>query len=201
LSDDQWQIDSCFREIFPNWPEEILGFGDLSLDLRGQWRIRGETIRQAKLRDRLNHNYHADSQGRWYFQNGHQRLYVDLAYTPWVFHLDKDAQLRTQTGHLVRFVKSAWLDENGAMIFDTEHGPGVLREDALFSVLERLCDRHGRSMCENPLDPGLALHGRPTKPKLFLDWDGRRLPVGWIHSKAVGYKFKFIDRPGAFTVA
>lgn len=201
LSEDQWQVDSSMRARFPNWPKEPLVFGALSLDQRGQWHIYGDIIRHADVRKRLNHHYHADNQGRWYFQNGPQRLYVDLAYTPWVFHLDRDSQLRTQTGHRVQFVKSVWLDENGAMIFDSEHGPGLLREDALFSVLEKLCDRHGKSMCGNPLDPGLALYGQPTKPKLYLAWGGRRLPVGWIHSRIVGFKFKFIDRPGAFTVA
>ena len=63
-------------------------YGWLSLDRRGNWRIKGERIANAALREFIARNYEADKKGRWYFQNGPQRVYVSLAYTPLVVHYE-----------------------------------------------------------------------------------------------------------------
>jgi len=42
------------------------------------------------LREFIARNYECDAQGRWFFQNGPQRVYVSLAYTPLVVHFDAD---------------------------------------------------------------------------------------------------------------
>ena len=199
MNSKPWVPDSFFHDSYPDWPLDPMVFGLLGLDRRGLWQHRGRTIRHDRLTFFLHQHYHADSCGRWYIQNGPQQLYIDLAYTPWIFHLS-DKTLQTHTHRDVQIVKSIWIDENGMLIMDTEHGAGMLREDALFALLDQFCDRKGRPMCENPLDPGLATTGRPTKPKLHFNWQGRILPVSWIHSKVVGYKFQFIDRPGAFNM-
>jgi len=174
-----------------------LVFGLLALDRRGVWRWRGQPVRNDHFSAMIQTNYHADTQGRWYVQNGDQKLFIDLAYTPWVLHMDENDHLRTQTSRTAHFVKSVWFDESGTMLLDTEHGPGILREDALFASLERLCDVEGRLMCDNPLDPSLAIHGTASQPKLFFRWNDRLIPVGWVHSKAVSYKFRFVENPGS----
>ena len=38
----------------------------------------------------INRNYERDEHGQWYFQNGPQRVYVELEYTPWVVRLASD---------------------------------------------------------------------------------------------------------------
>lgn len=200
LTRNSWVPPSFFHESFPDWPLDPLVFGLLGLDRRGLWQHRGRTIRQEPLNHYFHQNYRVDSCGRWYIHNGPQRLYIDLAYTPWVFHLKKDS-LQTHTHQVSRILKSVWLDENGVMILETEHGPGMLREDALFELLDCFCDRQGNAMCDNPLDPSLAVFGRPSKPKLYFKWRQHLLPVGWIHSKVVAYRFKFIDRPGTYKMA
>jgi len=57
---------------------------------RGNWRIKGQRISNAALRAFIARNYECDAQGRWFFQNGPQRVYVSLAYTPLVVHYDAD---------------------------------------------------------------------------------------------------------------
>jgi hypothetical protein len=70
------------------WPNVPAVFGWLSLDRRGNWLIKGQKIGNAALREFIARNYEADAQGRWYFQNGPQRVYVCLAYTPLVVHYE-----------------------------------------------------------------------------------------------------------------
>lgn len=200
MTSKPWVPDPLFLDYYPDWPLDPMVFGLLGLDRRGLWQLRGRTIRHEGFTAFLHQHYHADACGRWYVQNGQQQLYIDLAYTPWIFHLH-EMGLQTHTHRKVRSLKSVWIDESGMLIVDSEHGPGMLREDALFALLDRLCDHKGRPMRENPLDPGLATSGRPTKPKLHFKWHGRLFPVGWIHSRVVGFKFQFIDRPGAFKMA
>jgi len=77
-------VDEIVARSLAKWPNVPAVYGWLSLDRRGRWRIKGETIGNAALREFIGRNYQADEKGRWYFQNGPQRVYVSLAYTPLV---------------------------------------------------------------------------------------------------------------------
>ena len=48
-------------------------------------KVKGSRILHDKLREFIQRNYLADDRGRWFFQNGPQRVYVTLAYTPLVY--------------------------------------------------------------------------------------------------------------------
>jgi hypothetical protein len=90
-------------------------YGWLSLDRRGNWRIKGQRIGNPALREFIGRNYEADSEGRWYFQNGPQRVYVTLAYTPLVVHYEGGGLV----DHCARPFKpdAAYQDEEGAVLF------------------------------------------------------------------------------------
>ena len=77
-------MDEIVARSLAKWPNVPAVYGWLALDRRGNWRIKGQTIGNAALRDFIGRNYQADEKGRWYFQNGPQRVYVSLAYTPLV---------------------------------------------------------------------------------------------------------------------
>jgi hypothetical protein len=77
-------VDEIVARSLAKWPNVPAVYGWLALDRRGNWRIKGQTIGNAALRDFIGRNYQADAEGRWYFQNGPQRVYVSLAYTPLV---------------------------------------------------------------------------------------------------------------------
>lgn len=98
------------------WPNVPAVYGWLELDRRGRWRIKGETILHAGLREFIARNYHADEEGRWYFQNGPQRVFVRLAYTPLVVHYEGD-RLFDQCGRLV-VPSGTYLDDEGSVLIE-----------------------------------------------------------------------------------
>jgi hypothetical protein len=84
-------MDAVVAQAMAKWPNVPAVYGWLSLDRRGNWLIKGERIANHALREFISRNYEADDAGCWYFQNGPQRVYVALAYTPLVVHYEGDA--------------------------------------------------------------------------------------------------------------
>ena len=109
-------MDEIVARSLAKWPNVPAVYGWLSLDRRGNWLIKGERIGNAALREFIGRNYAADERGRWYFQNGPQRVYVVMAYTPLVVHYEGD--------HLVDhcgrpFVPAVALqDDEGSVLFE-----------------------------------------------------------------------------------
>src|SRR2546421_1903149 len=91
------RMDEIVARSMAKWPNVPAVFGWLSLDRRGNWLIKGERIANHALREFISRNYEADDTGRWYFQNGPQRVYVALAYTPLIVHYEGNA-LRDHCG-------------------------------------------------------------------------------------------------------
>src|SRR5919204_365486 len=80
-------MDPLVARAMAKWPNVPAVYGWLALDRRGNWLIRStsttqpfERITNAALREFIARNYEADSAGRWYFQNGPQRVYVTIGY-------------------------------------------------------------------------------------------------------------------------
>ena len=135
---DDWVLKALQR-----WPNVPALFGWLGLDRRGRWLIQGGTITHPRIVQTMNRNYAADEHGRWYFQNGPQRGYIELASTPLILFVAEDQQsLVTHTGQPVERVTNAYLDEEGALVLLTEHGPGELIGSDLQWALDRMsvCD-------------------------------------------------------------
>ncbi|MGH8669729.1 MAG: DUF2946 family protein [Burkholderiales bacterium] len=91
-------MDEMVARSLAKWPNVPAVYGWLSLDRRGNWLIRSahgatprfERIGNAALREFIGRNYAADERGCWFFQNGPQRVFVSLAYTPLVVHHEGD---------------------------------------------------------------------------------------------------------------
>lgn len=139
-------MDDAVARSLAKWPNVPAVFGWLELDRRGNWRIRSghaspprfEKIGNAALRDFIARNYDADEHGRWYFQNGPQRVFVKLAYTPLVVHFEGDA-LVDHCGRPFRMV-AEYLDEEGSVVLLGERSAGLLDD----RDLERYADRGDR---------------------------------------------------------
>ena len=67
------------------WPNVPACYDWLSLDRRGDWRLQGERVTHHGFIALLNRQYGVDEHGCWFVQNGPQRVFVRLDYTPWVF--------------------------------------------------------------------------------------------------------------------
>jgi hypothetical protein len=117
-------MDETVLRSMAKWPDVPDVYGWLSLDRRGNWRIRNEAIGNRALREFISRNYQPDARGRWYFQNGPQRVFVALAYTPLVIHTE-GAELLDHCGR--RFLpEQAFLDEEGSLLMLGRQGIALL---------------------------------------------------------------------------
>jgi len=127
-------MDEIVVRSLAKWPNVPAVYGWLDLDRRGNWLIKGQRIGNAALREFIGRNYAADEQGRWYFQNGPQRVFVRLAYTPFVMHYEGEA-LFDHCGRPVEALET-FLDDEGSVLIRGEHGIGLLDD----RDLERYAD-------------------------------------------------------------
>jgi hypothetical protein len=124
-------MDEIVKAAMRKWPNVPHCYGWLNLDMAGRWRIGawpGEVIHHAGLNAFINRNYVRTKDGSYIFQNGPQRVYVRLEYTPYVYRL-ADAtgrQLVTHTGEPVEDVLAWFSDEAGHVLVHTLIGIGVL---------------------------------------------------------------------------
>ena len=135
-------MDEIVKQALAKWPNVPHCTGWLLLDRRGQWRMRddatqaaglpGDIIRHDALLGFINRNYAADADGQWFFQNGPQRVYVELGYTPWIVRLSEtDVATADATVGSLRLTDHAggqfeptavWLDDEGGVLFSDGSG-------------------------------------------------------------------------------
>ena len=147
-------MDDIVKAALLKWPNVPDCRGWLALDARGQWymrddrtqaagpfpQVKGSRIQHEKLLAFIHRNYESDGRGAWYFQNGPQRVYVELEAAPWVWRLqarpDPEAvvahlgaapspDIVSHTGKAATF-QAAWLDELGRLFLDTDLGLGLV---------------------------------------------------------------------------
>ena len=113
-------MDQIVLRAQARWPDVPDVFGWLALNRRGQWLLRNpvldsfEPIGNVALREFIARNYSSDSRGRWFFQNGPQRVFVRLAYTPLVARIS-GAGFIDQCGRKLEN-RAEMLDEEGSLL-------------------------------------------------------------------------------------
>ena len=117
-------MDEAVVRALAKWPNVPDVYGWLSLDRRGNWRIKGERIGNRAFRDFISRNYTSDERGCWYFQNGPQRVYVALAYTPFVLHYEGE-RLFDHCGAPAEALET-WLDDEGSVLIRARQGVALL---------------------------------------------------------------------------
>jgi hypothetical protein len=132
-------MDDIVRQAMAKWPNVPHCFGWLALDDRGNWYMRddrvqaagpfpaakGSLLRHEKLIDFIQRNYDHDDAGQWYFQNGPQRVYVELQTTPWIWRVAADGSVASHAGQPVR-VSRCIVDEDGRVYLETDLGIGLV---------------------------------------------------------------------------
>jgi hypothetical protein len=136
-------MDDIVKQAMAKWPNVPDCYGWLGLDTRGNWFMRderaqacgpfdgsapgckGSELRHGKLLDFITRNYAADSQGCWYFQNGPQRVYVELLATPLIWRLQPDGSVQDHVGRKAQ-VLGSWLDERGWLYLEADLGFGLV---------------------------------------------------------------------------
>ena len=151
-------MDEIVVRSLAKWPNVPAVYGWLDLDRRGNWLIKGERIGNVALRAFIARNYAVDDRGCWFFQNGPQRVFVRLAYTPFVMHYQGDA-LFDHCGRPIDALETL-LDDEGSVLVRGPHGIGLLddRDLARYADIGERLPRIARADVERRFgfvsDPG-----------------------------------------------
>lgn len=167
-------MDESVVAAMAKWPNVPAASGWLSLDVHGHWRLKGEPVTHPGLVDFINRNYDHDDEGRWYFQNGPQRVYVSLEYMPLILHVDGDGRLFTHTGREVERITAALVDEEGNLLLESGHGPALVASDALPRASEWLVDAEGHPLSDESLN---AILSGDANAGATFDRAGEQLPL------------------------
>jgi hypothetical protein len=191
-------MDDIVKQAMNRWPNVPYCYGWLALDRRGQWRMRneyaqehglsGDPIRHDALIAFIERNYQHDERGAWFFQNGPQRVFVSLGYTPWVVRFDThDVEPRFQTTSGQPFApESCHVDEHGNVLLSGRVGvlpdlQAALLYDHDLDAFSSACTWHGESCGKDLGEFRLGARTLPIEPILESEVAERfgfvRLPV------------------------
>jgi hypothetical protein len=193
-------MDEIVKQAIAKWPNVPHCYGWLALDARGGWRMRDEAVQQANgpgerltnaaLVGFINRNYGHDERGCWYFQNGPQRVYIDLEATPFIARTDPAQGLLLQTGQALGTIEHAFL---------TEHGEAIVQAG---EVVAQLDDRDVAQWLG-----GMQADGAPASDDVLMRWlagwtgeltvryRDQVLPVERIMRDEVAQRFGFMRKP------
>jgi len=166
-------MDELVKQAIAKWPNVPHCYGWLGLDARGNWRMRDERAQALKLPgEKIVHtallgfiarNYMHDEQGCWFFQNGPQRVYLQLEATPYIVRTDPAQGLLLHTGAPLGSVDEVFLCAGGELI---------LRAGA---VVAQLDDRDLEQAMA-----ALEIDGRAPGDEALLAWlDGGAGAMTW----------------------
>ncbi len=146
-------MDDIVKQAMAKWPNVPDCYGWLGLSARGNWYMRddrtqaagefasggeqakGSLLQHEKLIEFIARNYMPDAQGLWYFQNGPQRVYVELEATPYIWRVNSDFSVTAHTGVPAQ-VQACLVDEHGHVYLVTELGFGLVHTQDVLQVAE-----------------------------------------------------------------
>ncbi|HAX23238.1 MAG TPA: DUF2946 domain-containing protein [Hydrogenophaga sp.] len=188
-------MDDIVKAALAKWPNVPHCYGWLGLDARGNWYMRddrcqaagpfaraegddrvaskGSLLKHEKLIEFIHRNYAADEQGQWFFQNGPQRVYVELENTPFIWRVQPDGRVWSHTGLDAGEVRQSLLDEQGRLYLVTAMGLGLVHTSDMALAADAV--ESGRWVPEPvqwsalPVDQGFVrspqrLQARETQP-------------------------------------
>ena len=153
-------MDAAVARAMAKWPNVPAVYGWLALDRRGNWLIKDERIANAALREFIARNYDADSAGCWYFQNGPQRVYVSLAYTPLVVHYEGE-ELRDHCGRAFA-ARMSYVDDEGSVLMADGHTVALLDDRDLVQFADSGANPQPIARAEIPGRFGFVKQPRPA---------------------------------------
>lgn len=132
-------MDDIVKQALAKWPNVPDCYGWLGLDARGRWylrddatqaqgpfpQVKGSLLEHEKLIEFIERNYEPDAQGQWSFQNGPQRVYVELEATPIIWRVQPDFAVVAHTGRRTA-VQDCLMDAEGRVYLTSELGVGLV---------------------------------------------------------------------------
>lgn len=193
-------MDDIVKQAMAKWPNVPYCYGWLALDARGAWRMRneaaqragapGDKLTNAALVGFIARNYLVDERGCWYFQNGPQRVYINLEATPFIARTDPAQGLVLHTGQPLGAPDDAYLTDTGGIVLRA--GTTIAQvDDRDAAQLLQAFERDDRPASDE--DVMTWLEGGAGE--LALRWQDRRIVVGRLAADEVPAAFGFVRRP------
>ena len=191
------------------WPNVPDCYGWLALDRRGQWRmvnefaqqnkLPGQVITHAMLNEFISRNYASDSLGRFFFQNGPQRVFINLVATPWITRIipsDHGSKLITQCQTEIS-PNAALSDEHGN-IYIVGLVSQTIYQDLASQQFTKELHPCVALLHDHDLDQFSELAKLREEACSFggsWSWQGKQLPLDPIYSEELGKRFGYISQP------
>lgn len=148
-------MDDLVKAAMAKWPNVPACYGWLGLDARGRWWMRddhaqqngpfagigateaskGSWLQHESLIGFIHRNYGVDERGCYYFQNGPQRVFVELERAPYVWRLTQPYMLRAHTGQETGCDR-VYVDEEGRVYAAGTLGCGIVHTQDMHLVAE-----------------------------------------------------------------
>ena len=202
-------MDEIVAQSLKKWPNVPHCYGWLALDARGHWRMRdqhaqdhdlpGDKIAHTALIGFINRNYACDAKGRWYFQNGPQRVYINLEMTPYIARTDPAHGFLLHTGAPLEHIDAVWFSDADRLLLTFDGGAS-----SAAATVAALDDRDLAACL-----PAFRIDGQPVDDGQLMDWiEGgrveltllhrdRMIPVQRIAQTEIAQHFDFVLRPQA----
>ncbi len=195
-------MDEIVRQALAKWPNVPDCYGWLALDARGAFRMRddaaqaanapGDVIRHPALLSFIYRNYARNADGAWYFQNGPQRVYVQLAQTPFIARTDPHFGFVTHDSLPMTTIDHVWITDEGRLILGSGERIAMIDDRDLAECLPMLRfarqpvnDTQLMDLLENPQD------------RLQLLFAGSYISVQSLHGKSLSTALGFDPNPVA----
>ncbi|MCM0044236.1 MAG: DUF2946 family protein [Burkholderiaceae bacterium] len=195
-------MDEIVRQAMTKWPNVPHCYGWLALDARGAFRMRdeaaqaagaaGDVIRHPALLSFIYRNYLRDERSAWYFQNGPQRVYVELEATPFVARTDPGQGFVTHDGAPFAPIEAGWITRDGRLLLEGA-GKVAMVDDRDLAECLPLLRRDGQALDDARLLDWLEA----MQEELQLQLDGSRVAVRPLRAASPGEQFGFVASPAS----
>ena len=193
-------MDDIVKQAMAKWPNVPYCYGWLALDARGAWRMRdegaqragapGDKLTNAALVGFIARNYLSDERGCWYFQNGPQRVYINLETTPFIARTDPAQGLVLHTGQPLGAPEEAFMTDAGGIVLRAGRTVAQLDDRDAAQLLQAF-ELDGRPASDDEVMAWMA----GGAGELALRWQDGRIAVGRLPADEVPARFGFVRRP------
>jgi hypothetical protein len=193
-------MDDIVKQAMAKWPNVPHCYGWLALDARGTWRMRdeaaqragapGDKLNNAALVGFINRNYLRDERGCWYFQNGPQRVYVNLEATPFIARTDPAQGLVLQTGLAMPVPEQVFMLDSGGIVVRAGEQLAQLDDRDVAQLLQAI------ELDRKPVgDEELMAWLENGSGQLTLRWQDRHVVIERLRAEEAPQRFGFVRRP------
>jgi hypothetical protein len=182
------------------WPNVPDVYNWLELDNRGNWCIKNEKISHKGLIKFINDHYSSDDKGRFFFQNGPQRVFVKLHSTPFILSIalnDDVIYFKTQTNQVIQQIEQFWLDNNGRLLLSWGQYLGLLSDRDLLMMSDYIVpvNANGQQEFDQISDLDIPSSFSENKIPFNLKLNNRLYDIRPIRERDFSRLFNFEPNP------